>query len=73
MTYHSAVFKYIYVDDIILEFVNQIVIQSKKAAQFYKCNIVPISSRRSYYYRVIISSHRNNNKQDAIKSHSTVY
>ena len=36
------VFKYTNLDDIILEFANKILIQSKKPAQWSKCDIVPI-------------------------------
>ena len=36
------VFKYTNLDDIILEFANQMLIQSKKPAQLSKCDIVPI-------------------------------
>ena len=36
------VFKYTNLDDIILEFANQMLIQSKTPAQWFKCDIVPI-------------------------------
>ena len=38
------VFKYTNLDDIILEFANQMLIQSTTPAQWYKCDIVPIQN-----------------------------